>query len=172
MRTTRFLAITLGCMATLAVTGGPALAAAPVVIQGNGPVHREIPGFMTCGSVSLDYVLDAKRTITETYTADGTQLSWVLHARYFATLTDSVSGIVVRDDGARAVFDDYVLGTTTGVGGVHHLTWPGDGMVFGAAGRDVWDWNGTPPAENEDDDVRVFEAGLRTAFESICSIFD
>jgi hypothetical protein len=30
----------------------------------------------------------------------------------------------------------------------------------------------TTPDENEDDDVRVFEAGLRTAVESICSIFD
>jgi hypothetical protein len=32
--------------------------------------------------------------------------------------------------------------------------------------------HGTPPDHNEDDDIQVFEAGLRMAFESICSIFD
>ena len=171
MRANRIVAAALAALMPLAVAA-PVLAAGPVVIERNAPVHREIPGFITCGAASLDYVLDAKRTITETYAADGSQLSWVLHARYFATLTDPVSGVVVRDDGARAVFDDYVRGTTTGVGGVHHLTWPGDGIVFGAAGRDVSDWNGTTPDENEDDDILVFQAGLRTAFESICSIFD
>ena len=172
MRTTRFLAMTLGCLATLAVTIGPALAAAPVVIQRNVPVHREIPGFMTCGSVSLDYVLDVKRTITESYDAAGNIVRWDLYARYFATLTDPVSGLVIRDDGARRVTDDYRAGTTTGMGGVHHVTWPGDGMVFGVAGREVLDWNGTPPEENEDDDVRVFQAGLAQAQELICSILD
>ena len=97
------------------------------VIQRNAPIHREITDFITCGSVTLDYVLDAKRTITESYDSDGDLVRWELHARYFATLTDPVSGLVIHDDGARRVTDDYVAETTTGVGGVHHLTWPGAG---------------------------------------------
>jgi hypothetical protein len=45
-------------------------------------------------------------------------------------------------------------------------------MVFGVAGREVLDWNGTPPEENEDDDVRVFQSGLAQGQELICSIVD
>ena len=172
MRTIRSILLALGGLAAMTVAPVPALAAGPVVIQRNALVHREIPGFFTCGSVTLDYVLDAKRTITESYDADGNIVRWDLHARYFATLTDPVSGLVIHDDGARRVTDDYRAETTTGTGGVHHLTWPGAGILFGVAGREVLDWNGTPPEENEDDDVSVFQAGLNTNVELICSIFD
>ena len=172
MRANRFISAALGCLAAFALSAAPALAAAPVVIERNAPIHREITSFMTCGSVRLDYVLDAKRTITESYDLDGNLVRWHLHARYFATLTDPASGLVIHDDGARRVTDDYLAETTTGVGGVHHLTWPGDGIVFGDAGRQVLEWNGTTPDVNEDDDVRVFQAGLSTNVELICSIFD
>jgi hypothetical protein len=169
MRTIRSILLAL---AGLTVAAMPALAADPVVIERNAPIHREITDFIACGSVTLDYVLDAKRTITESYDTDGNLVRWDLHARYFATLTDPVSGLVIHDDGARRVTDDYQAETTTGVGGVHHLTWPGAGILFGVAGREVFEWNGTPPDENEDDDVRVFQAGLGTNVELICSIFD
>ena len=172
MRTIRSILLPLAALAALTVAAMPVLAAGPVVIQRNAPVHREITDFIACGSVTLDYVLDAKRTITESYDTDGSLVRWELHARYFATLTDPVSGLVIHDDGARRVTDDYVAETTTGVGGVHHLTWPGAGILFGVAGREVIEWNGTPPEENEDDDIRVFGAGLSTNVESICSIFD
>ena len=172
MRTIRSILLALGGLVAMTVAALPVLAAGPVVIERNAPIHREIPGFITCGSVSLDYVLDAKRTITESYDPAGNLVRWELHARYFATLTDPVSGLVIHDDGARRVTDDYLAGTTTGVGGVHHLTWPGMGILFGVAGREVLDWNGTPPDENEDDDVRVFQAGLSSNVELFCSIFD
>ena len=172
MRTIRSFFLALGSVVALMVAATPAFAAGPVVIERNVPVHREITGFISCGSVTLDYVLDAKRTITESYDADGNLIRWDLHARYFATLTDPVSGLVIHDDGARRVTDDYVAETTTGVGGVHHLTWPGSGILFGVTGREVLEWNGTPPEVNEDDDVRVFQAGLSTNVELICSIFD
>ena len=172
MRTIRSILIALGGLAALTVAAVPVLAAGPVVIQRNAAIHREITDFITCGSVTLDYVLDSKRTITESYDTDGNLVRWELHARYFATLTDPVSGLVIHDDGARRVTDDYEAETTTGVGGVHHLTWPGAGILFGVAGREVLHWNGTPPEENEDDDVHVFQAGLSTNVERICSIFD
>ena len=172
MRTIRSFFLALGSVVALMVAATPAFAAGPVVIERNAPVHREITGFISCGTVTLDYVLDAKRTITESYDTDGNLVRWDLHTRYFATLTDPVSGLVIHDDGARRVTDDYLAETTTGVGGVHHLTWPGSGILFGMTGREVLDWNGTPPEENEDDDVRVFQAGLNTNVELICSIFD
>lgn len=172
MRPIRSILLALGGVAALTVAAMPVLAAGPVVIQRNAPIHRQITAFLTCGSVTLDYVLDAKRTITESYDADGNLVRWDLHARYFATLTDPVSGLVIHDDGARRVTDDYRTETTTGTGGVHHLTWPGDGILFGVAGREVFEWNGTPPTENEDDDVRVFQAGLSMNAELVCSIFD
>jgi hypothetical protein len=172
MRTIRSGLLALVVLAGLTVAVMPVLAAGPVVIERNAPVHREIPGFFTCGSVTLDYVLDAKRTITESYDADGNLVRWDLHARYFATLTDPVSGLVIHDDGARRVTDDYRAETTTGTGGVHHQTWPGAGIVFGVAGREVLDWSGTTPDVNEDDDVRVFQAGLSMNAELVCSIVD
>src|SRR6187402_1245359 len=118
MRTTRSILLAL---AGLTMAAMPALAASPVVIERNAPIHREITDFITCGSVTLDYVLDVKRTITESYDTDGNLVRWDLHARYFATLSDPVSGLVIHDDGARRVTDDYQAETTTGVGGVHHL---------------------------------------------------
>lgn len=172
MRSIQSIILALGGLAGLSLAAMPVLAAGPVVIERNAPVHREIHGFMACGSVTLDYVLDAKRTIAESYDTDGNLVRWDLHARYFATLTDPVGGLVIHDDGARRVTDDYVAETTTGTGGVHHLTWPGAGMLFGVAGREVLDWSGTTPDVNEDDDVRVFQAGLNTNVELICSIFD
>ena len=172
MRTIRSTLLALVALVALTIAAVPVLAAAPVVIQRNAPIHREITAFFTCGSVTLDYVLDAKRTITESYDTDGNLVRWDLHARYFATLTDPISGLVIHDDGARRVTDDYLAETTTGVGGVHHLTWPGAGILFGVAGREVLEWSGTPPDVNEDDDVRVFGAGLSTNAELVCSIFD
>lgn len=139
MRKIRSILVVLVGLAGLTVAAAPVLAAGPVVIERNAPVHREIADFIVCGSVTLDYVLDAKRTITESYDADGNLVRWDLHARYFATLTDPVSGLVIHDDGARRVTDDYEAGTTTGTGGVHHLTWPGAGILFGVAGREVLD---------------------------------
>src|SRR5687767_6274962 len=121
----------LAVVALLTVSVGAAAAGTREVVEKNVDVHREIDGFITCGDTSLDYVVDVRRTITETYADDGSLLRWEANVHYTATLTDPVSGLVIRDDGSRRVLDDFPREQTVVTGGAHHVTWPGGGLVFG-----------------------------------------
>lgn len=164
-----------GVTATLLLVLGiaPVLASQPAVIERNGTHVVDIPGFVACSTTSLDYHLVVRRTITERYGRDGELTRWELSSVYAATLTDPASERVVRDDGTRRITDDYVRQQTTIVGGAHHVTAPGLGLVFGEVGRVVYDWNGTP--DDFDDDVQVFAAGIHQDAEAvvrICSIVD
>ena len=170
MRPIRLLSILATALGLLATSAVPAAGAAPVV-ERNVRLSIDVPAFLVCGDTSLDYHLEVRRTIAEYYGADGVLVRWDLHAHYFATLTDRDSGLVIRDDGTRRVTDDFRTMTTTVVGGAHHVTWPGGGLVFGEVGRLVFDWNGTP--DNFDDDYLVFAAGIHQDAQVqalICSI--
>src|SRR5574338_521363 len=145
------LAITAMMVSTL-----PTLAAAPSVER----VERviDIPGFFDCGSLSLDYHLEVRRTTSEFRDGDGAVARWVSQAHYAATLTVPGSGLIIHEDGTRMITDDVRKSRTTYVGGAHHVTWPGHGLVFGEVGLVVYDWNGTP--DEFDDDDLVFAAGI------------
>ena len=161
----------VGVIAALALYAGgvaPVAAAAPVVEVRHFEVTRDIPGFIDCGDYALDYHVDVFRTITEFYDADGSLDRVMFDIHYKGTLTNSISGLVARDDGSRMFIDDYDAQTTTLVRGSHHVTVPGWGIVFGETGRMVWDWNGTPIEENEDDDVEIFRSGLHGDPAAVC----
>jgi hypothetical protein len=156
MRSIRVLVVAALAIAALTVTALPTLAASPSVER----VQRviDIPGFFDCGAVSLDYHLEVRRTTTEFRDGAGALVRWVSHAQYSALLREPVSGLVIHDDGTRTITDDVRKNRTTIVGGAHHVTWPGHGLVFGEVGRIVLDWNGTP--DDFDDDDLVFAAGI------------
>jgi hypothetical protein len=161
----------VGVIAALALYAGgvaPVAAAAPVVEVRHFEVTRDIPGFIDCGDYVLDYHVDVFRTITEFHDADGSLDRVMFDIHYKGTLTNSISGLVARDDGSRMFIDDYDAQTTTLVRGSHHVTVPGWGIVFGETGRMVWDWNGTPIEENEDDDVEIFRSGLHGDPAAVC----
>jgi hypothetical protein len=147
-----------GALATTALTvcSLPALAAAPSVER----VERviDIPGFFDCGALSLDYHLEVRRTTTEFRDGEGAVVRWVSQAHYTATLMVPGSRLIIHDDGTRMITDDVRKQRTTVVGGAHHVTWPGHGLVFGEVGRVVYAWNGTP--DDFDDDYLVFAAGI------------
>jgi hypothetical protein len=157
MRSIRTLLAGASLLVLFALTATPALAKAPVVERN---VHRTVdtPGFLQCGTTALDYHLDVRRTITEFYDASGALVRWELRAHYKATLTEPTTGLVIHDDGSRKITDDFRRSQTTYVGGAHHVTWPGHGLVFGEVGRVVYDWNGTP--DDFDADELVFAAGI------------
>jgi hypothetical protein len=158
MHSIRFLMLGVGLSAMFLVTASPVLATAPVVIERNVFRTVDTPAFLQCGNIALDYHLDVRRTITEFYDPSGAIVRWEAHAHYKATLTEPTSGLVIRDDGSRKITDDSRRSRTTVVGGAHHVTWPGHGLVFGEVGRVVYDWNGTP--DDFDDDDLVFAAGI------------
>ena len=130
-----------------------------------GPGH---PGFIDCGDYLIDYHVEVFRTITEFYDADGNLVRAHFDIHYQGTLTNAETGLVARDDGSRMFIDDYVAMTSTLVRGSHHVTVPGYGIVFGETGRVVWDWNGTTPDENEDDDFELFRSGLHGDPADVC----
>jgi hypothetical protein len=161
------LAVALALTAFLPLAS-PALATAPVGDR-NEEVVRDFPGFIDCGSFSLDYHAEILRTISERYDVDGALVRWEAHAHYFESLTNAGTGWSVTDVGARRVIDDYRHMQTIVVGGAHTITYPGHGMVFGEVGRLVFDWNGTPP-EDFDDDVLTLIAGIHDDFNGLLSL--
>ena len=108
------------------------------------------------------------RSVARGTDTDGNLLRAHFDVHYKGTVTNSVTGLVARDDGSRMFIDDYVAQTSTLVRGSHHVTVPGYGIVFGETGRLVSDWNGTTPDESEDDDFVTFSAGLHGDPAQIC----
>ena len=154
-------------LAIAAVT--PVAAGAPQVVgERHFEVVRDTPGFIDCGDYLIDYHVEVFRTITEFYDADGNLVRAHFDIHYQGTLTNAETGLVARDDGSRMFIDDYVAMTSTLVRGSHHVTVPGYGIVFGETGRVVWDWNGTTPDENEDDDFELFRSGLHGDPADVC----
>jgi hypothetical protein len=172
MRSATRTRLGLGLVAAAALTLAtvtPVAADAPQVVgERHFEVVRDIPGFIDCGDFVLDYHVEVFRTITEFYDRDGNLVRAHFDIHYKGTVTDSVTGLVARDDGSRMFIDDYVAQTSTLVRGSHHVTVPGYGIVFGETGRVVTDWNGTTPDESEDDDFELFSAGLHGDPAEIC----
>lgn len=164
-RTVLAVGVALTALVSLA---SPVLATAPVGDR-NVKVVRDIPGFIDCGSFSLDYHVEIRRTISEYYDTDGSLVRWELNAHYFESLTNPETGWTVTDVGARRVIDDYRQMQTIVLGGAHTITYPGHGIVFGEVGRLVFDWNGTPP-EEYDDDVVALVAGIHDDFSGLRDI--
>jgi hypothetical protein len=164
-RRTRFAAGVIAALALSTAAVAPVAADAPVVGTRHFEVSRDIPGFIDCGDYQIDYHVEVFRTITEFLNADGSldRITYDIH--YKGTLTNSVTGLVARDDGSRMFIDDYEAWTTTLVRGSHHVTLPGYGLVFAETGRIVWDWNGTSIDENEGDDVEIFRAAFHDALD-------
>lgn len=160
-----------GIVAALALSlaaVAPVAADAPNVEVRHFEVTRDIPGFIDCGDYLIDYHVDVSRTITEFFDADGSLDRVMYDIHYKGTVTNATSGLVARDDGSRMFIDDYDAWTTTLVRGSHHVTVPGYGLVFAETGRMVWDWNGTPIEENEDDDIEIFRSGLHGDSGAVC----
>jgi hypothetical protein len=156
MRSIRLLLASALATTVLALCALPALATAPSVERVLRVVHT--PGFFDCGGVSLDYHLEVRRTTTEFRDGDGALVRWVSQAHYSAILSVPGSSLIIHDDGTRTITDDIRKNRTTIVGGAHHVTWPGHGLVFGEVGRIVSDFNDTP--DDFDDDYVVFAAGI------------
>jgi len=144
------------------------VAAAPVVEQRHVQVVRDIPGFLDCGDYLIDYHVEVQRTITDFVDSNGNLVRTTIDIHYKGTLTNRTTGLVARDDGSRMFIDDWLRGTTTLVRGSHHVTLPGQGLVFAETGRLVWSWNGTPPDVNDGDDVEVFRSGLHGDVAALC----
>jgi hypothetical protein len=164
MRTATRVRAGAGLVAAIALTIAavtPVAANAPVVV-GERHVHvvRDIPGFLDCGDFLLDYHVEVRRTITDFFDVDGNLTRTMFDIHYKGTLTNTVTGLVARDDGSRMFIDDHVAQTTTLVRGSHHITVPGKGLIFAETGRVVWDWNGTPIDVNDADDIEIFRSGL------------
>lgn len=105
-------------------------------------LHRSIPNFISCPGFGVANEGDINRTVF-TFTDDaGTPIRRVLHVHFTATLTNTVTGKSIPDEGNFIVTTDLTTGTTTVVGGIRLDTVAGLGLILAQAGRYVIDPHG------------------------------
>jgi hypothetical protein len=132
-------ALVLGC-ATAASFVATAAANQPTIVD--EALHRSIPTFIACPGFAVANEGDINRTVF-TFTDDaGTPIRRVLHVHFTATLTNTVTGKSIPDEGNFIVTTDLRTGTTTVVGGIRLDTVPGLGLILAQAGRYVIDAHG------------------------------
>lgn len=120
-----------------------------------------------CGEFTLTGTFDIVRTKTLRYDRDGNLVRETFIIRYDGLVyrTDDPSRSVA-DNGHRTVINDYRRGQTLDLGGAHHVTLPGKGLVFGQAGLIIWDWAGTP--DDDEDDYPFRFAGHTDEHDVLC----
>ena len=107
-------------------------------------LHRSIPTFATCPGFTVRGEFDVTRTVVTFYDGSGVAIRRVFHVHFTGTLSNSVTGKSLADEGNQVVTQDLVAGTTTIVGRQRMDTEPGLGVVFADAGRVIRDPSGAP----------------------------
>ncbi len=95
--------------------------------------------------------------VTIFFDNEGNEVGFQNHVTIEGTITNSVTGTTVPDDGAKfTVFVDFEDGTRTWAGKMFVTTVPGEGIAIHDAGKIVFNW----PAHNN----LIFVAGIHQFF--------
>ncbi|MCV0402607.1 MAG: hypothetical protein K5924_02730 [Chloroflexi bacterium] len=165
MRLHRLIRATAVALALTGLLAGQTLAAKPDVVEKHRAFTRSFE-VADCGAFTLTGTFDIVRTVTHRYDRDGNLVRTTYLIRYDGLVYNTADpSKAVRDDGHRTVIDDHVRGVTRDGGGAHHVTLPGEGLVFGQAGMIVWHWNGTP---DDSDDYPFKFAGHTDEHWALC----
>jgi hypothetical protein len=111
--------------------------------------HRSSPHFLSCPGFDVVAEFDITRVSTTFYDSDGNAIRIARHLGYVGTLSNSLTGKSLADDGNVLITIDLVAGTTTFDGKGRVDTIPGLGVVFHVSGRMMFDAAGD----------LIFEAG-------------
>lgn len=166
MNSLRFRLLLVAILALLALASvTTALAAKPEVQT----FHDEGSFEIDCGSflALADFEEDAR--VTTFFDDAGNPVRIQVHVNYDGTLTNSVTGLTVRDPGHFTIQVDLHEGTQNFVGLVYGITIPGEGVVVLDAGRVVF------AGEAVEENI-IFEAGqfdvLHGGDAVICAALD
>jgi hypothetical protein len=96
-----------------------------------------VPYGVSCAGFSVKVQLAGERRFRFVYDADGVLVERDRHISYSGSLSNSVTGAWVAHEGAFAVVDDFVAGTSTISGMLSRTVVPGDGLIWRNIGRVV-----------------------------------
>lgn len=110
-------------------------------------VTRHINPFVTCSGFNVIGDFSVERDDMTFFDASGTPIKMVIHAHFVGTLTNSVTGASLSDDGSRIITFDLPNNTVTNTGLNLKVVVPGQGILVIDAGRIVIDAAGDITAE-------------------------
>lgn len=146
MRNHRFIRAALAATALVGLLAGPALAGRPDQVERHHASSIGPFNLGSCGDFDLYGRWDRVRSVTDHYDRAGNLVRSTIIVRYVGEISNgSDSTKYVVDRGHRTIIDDWVNEVTYDLGGAHHVTLPGHGIVYAQAGRQVWDWIGDDP---------------------------
>jgi len=111
-------------------------------------LHRSLPNFLPCPGFAVHGEFDIERTTTTFYDQSGTAIRSVQHVHADGALSNPLSGKTLPDSSDFKLTIDLLTGTRTFDGRMRVDTAAGQGVVFQAVGRVVFESDGS-----------VFEAG-------------
>jgi hypothetical protein len=119
-------------------------------------VTRHIDPYVTCSGFNVIGNFSVERDDMTFFDSSGTPIKMVIHAHFVGTLTNSVTGKSLSDDGSRIITFDLTNNTITNTGLNLKVVVPGQGIIVIDAGRIVRDAAGNV----------TFEAGPHDFFNN------
>jgi len=128
-------------------------------------VTRHFDPFVTCSGFNVIGDFSVERDDVTFFDSSGTPIKMVIHAHFVGTLTNSVTGKLLSDDGNRIITFDLPNNTVTNTGLNLKVVVPGQGILVIDAGRIVIDAAGniTFEAGPHDFDNNALQCPLCTA---------
>lgn len=108
---------------------------------------RQIDPFVTCSGFNVIGYFSVERDDVTFFNSSDTPIEMVIHVHFVGTLTNSVTGKSLSDDGNRIITFDLLNNTLTDTGLNLKVVVPGQGIVVIDAGRIVIDAAGNITAE-------------------------
>jgi hypothetical protein len=103
---------------------------------------RSDGAFISCPGFPVRGDFDVRRTVTTFYDDAGLPVRIVGHIHFSGSLTNTLTGKSIADQGNQIVTQDLRSGETTVVGPVRVETVPGEGVILADVGRIVRDRSG------------------------------
>ena len=140
MKHTKRLAVLIaGCVLPIVATVGPASAADNLTRQ---TLTFPAEAVATCeGGVQVGLGFDIVRNVHEYTDSTGTVIGEKRNVNFIGIFSLMGTDRTYTFQGARIVTENFVTGTFTSVGNYRTVTQPGVGVVFHAAGREMFDEN-------------------------------
>jgi hypothetical protein len=129
------LLLSLGAVTFLFVPAAAALEPT----QQRFEVTRHIDPFVTCSGFNVIGDFSVERHDVTFFDSSGTPIKMVIHAHFVGTLTNSVTGKSLSDDGSRIITFDLLNTTVTNTGLNLKVVVPGQGIIVIDVGRIVRD---------------------------------
>ena len=145
--------LTITCASAVLALAAAATAAATPPTKTHVTVLRSIPNYLPCPGFAVrgEFLID--RTTTTFYDGTGTPIRTVQHVHADATLSNPLTGKSLPDSSDFKITTDLATGERSFDGKVNVATSPGEGVVYQAVGRIVFEPDGSVIEDGPHDDA-------------------